>query len=180
MTSSSSSGQQTSGQLDFSLWLIRLIAYIIDGIIIFVVTTILGFILAIILAFAILTTGSFLFYGGFWVTFGLFGLLSILYFIILDVVWGATIGKRVMGLRVETVKGAKVTFGQSFIRNISKINPLFVFLDWLIAILTTGPDKRQKLTDRWAGTTVVQAGKSPINLNEPTVSSSPPPPPTSS
>ena len=40
MTNSSNSGQ-TSGQLDLSLWLIRLIAYIIDGIIIFVVTLIL-------------------------------------------------------------------------------------------------------------------------------------------
>ncbi len=176
MTTSSNSGQQTSGQLDFSLWLIRLIAYIIDGIIIFVVTTILGIILAIALAVAAATTGNLLFYGGLWVTFGLFGLLSILYFIILDVVWGATIGKRLMGLQVQTVKGARVTFGQSFIRNISKINPLLVFLDWLIAIVTTGPDKRQKLTDRWAGTTVAQTGKSPISMNEPSPTPSPPPP----
>ena len=90
MTNSSSSAQ-ASGQLDFSLWLIRLIAYIIDGIIITVVAFILGIFLP----------------GGFLVTVGLFGLLSILYFIILDVVWGATIGKRLMGLKVETAKGAK-------------------------------------------------------------------------
>ena len=177
MSNSNNSGQQTSGQLDFSLWLIRLIAYIIDGIIIFVATFVLSIILAIALAVAVLTTGNLLFYGGIWLTFGLFGLLSILYFIILDVVWGATIGKRVMGLKVQTVKGAKVSFGQSFIRNISKINPLFVFLDWLIAIVTTGPDKRQKITDRWAGTTVAQAGKAPINFNEPSASYPPPPPP---
>jgi len=158
MKTSNSSGQ-TSGQLDFSLWLIRLIAYIIDGIIIIVVTVILNL----------------LFFGGILVAFGLFGLLSILYFIILDVVWGATIGKRVMGLQVQTIKGTRVTFGQSFIRNISKINPFLVFLDWLIAIVTNGPDKRQKLTDRWAGTTVAQMGKSPIALNE---SSSTPPPPS--
>ena len=47
---------------------------------------------------------SVLFYGGLWLTFGLFGLLSILYFIILDVVWGGTIGKRLMGLQVQTGK----------------------------------------------------------------------------
>jgi len=111
MTNTTNSAQN-SGQLDLTLWLIRLIAYIIDGVIIFVVAFILSIIAAI---------------GGIWFTFGLFGLMSILYFIILDVVWGATIGKRVMGLQVQTVKGAKITFGQSFIRNISKINPLFVF-----------------------------------------------------
>jgi uncharacterized RDD family membrane protein YckC len=173
MTSSSNS-EQISGQLDFSLWLIRLIAYIIDGIIIFVVTVILG----IIAAIALVATGSLFLFGGLWITFGLFGLLSILYFIVLDVVWGATIGKRVMGLQVQTVKGARATFGQSFIRNISKINPLLIFLDWLIAIVTTGPDKRQKLTDRWAGTTVVQVGKSPIGTMAPEPSTPPPPPPT--
>lgn len=173
MTSSSN-----SGQLDFSLWLIRLIAYFIDGLIIFVVTVIIGAIIAV----AALATGNFLLYGGIWVTFGIFGLLSILYFIILDVVWGATIGKRLMGLRVQTRSGNRVTFGQSIIRNISKIFWLFLLLDWLIAILTNGPDKRQKLTDRWATTTVVQTGKAPINFSEPTSapppSPPPPPPPT--
>ena len=173
MATSSSSGQQTSGQLDFSLWLIRLIAYIIDGIIIFVVTVILG----VIAAVAFVATGG-LFALGIWLTLGLFGLLSILYFIILDVAWGATIGKRVMGLKVQTANGAKITFMQSIIRNISKIFWVFLILDWLIAIVTAGPDKRQKLTDRWAGTTVVQIGKSPISLSEPQPYSSPPPPPT--
>ncbi|HUK84863.1 MAG TPA: RDD family protein [Candidatus Acidoferrum sp.] len=180
MANSSNSGQ-TGGQLDLSLWLIRLIAYIIDSIIIFVVTIILGIILAAILAAAVLSGGSVLFYGGIWLTFGLFGLLSILYFIILDVVWGATIGKRVMGLQVQNLKGGRVTFVQSIIRNISKIFWLFLFLDWLIAIVTAGPDKRQKFTDRWAGSTVVQAVKSPIVLNEPAPSSPPPssaPPPS--
>ena len=42
---------------------------------------------------------------------------------------GATIGKRVMGLEVQTVKGGRVSFGESFIRNISKI---FVFSSFLI------------------------------------------------
>lgn len=160
-----------SGQIDLNHWLLRLIAYIIDAIIIFIVTTILGIIIAII-AVAAIATGSVLFYGGLWITFGLFGLLSILYFIILDVAWGGTIGKRIMGLQVQTVKGGKVSIGQSFIRNISKIFPLLLFLDWLIAVVTAGNDRRQKLTDRWAGTTVVQTGKSPIQF---TSSETPPP-----
>ena len=165
-----------SGQIDFMHWVVRLIAYIIDAIIIFVVTTILSIIIAVIVAISVVTTGSLLFYGGIWITFGLFGLLSILYFIILDVVWGGTIGKRVMGLEVQLEKGGRISFGKSFIRNISKIFPLFLFLDWLIAVVTAGNDKRQKLTDRWAGTTVAQI-KQVFQSAAP--SSPPPPPPTS-
>jgi uncharacterized RDD family membrane protein YckC len=180
MTNSSNSGQ-TSGQLDLSLWLIRLIAYIIDGIVIFIATIILAAIIGVLIAIAAATTGSLLFfYGGFWAILGLFGLLSILYFIVLDVVWGATIGKRVMGLQVQTLNGAKISFGQSFIRNISKIFWLFLFLDWLIAVVTAGPDKSQKLTDRWATTKVVQVGRSPIAMTEPPPSPPSPPPTTSS
>ena len=175
MANSNNSGQ-TSGQLDLSLWLIRLIAYIIDGIIILVVTVILG----IIAAIALVNTGSLFLFGGLWITFGLFGLLSILYFIVLDVAWGATIGKRIMGLQVQTLNGARITFVQSIIRNISKIFWPFLFLDWLIAIVTAGPDKRQKLTDRWATSTVVQVGRSPIGMTEPPPSSPSPPPMTSS
>jgi len=163
---------ESSGQLDFMHWLIRLIAYIIDSIIIFIVTTILGIIIAVIVALSVLTTGSLFFYGGIWLTFGLFGLLSILYFIILDVYWGATIGKRVMGLEVQLVKGGRISLDKSFIRNISKIFVLFLFLDWLIAVVTPGADRRQKYTDRMAGTTVVQVKQAFQSA------ASPPPPPS--
>jgi uncharacterized RDD family membrane protein YckC len=163
---------ESSGQLDFMHWLIRLIAYIIDSIIIFIVTTILGIIIAVIVALSVLTTGSLFFYGGIWLTFGLFGLLSILYFIILDVYWGATIGKRVMGLEVQLVKGGRISLDKSFIRNISKIFPLFLFLDWLIAVVTPGADRRQKYTDRYAGTTVVQVRQA---FQSAVPSASPPP-----
>ena len=158
----------SSGQVDFNHWLWRLVAYVIDAIIIGIVSVIIG----IILAAAIVLTGAFLFVG-YGLFFSLFGILSILYFIVLDVVMGATIGKRVMGLEVQTVKGGRVSFGESFIRNISKIFPLVLFLDWLIAAVTEGKDRRQKISDRWAGTTVVQV-KQPFQ----TVTSSPSPPPS--
>ena len=164
-----------SGQVDFTHWVIRLIAYIIDAIIIFIVTTILGIIVALIAVAAIASGSSVLFYGGIWLTFGLFGLLSILYFIVLDVIWGGTVGKRVMGLEVQLEKGGRISFGKSFIRNISKIFPLFLFLDWLIAIVTAGNDRRQKLTDRWAGTTVAQI-KQVFQSAAPSPMASPPPP----
>ena len=164
---------ESSGQLDFMHWLIRLIAYIIDSIIIFIVTSVLGVIIGLIVALSVLTTGSLFLFGGIWLTFGIFGLLSILYFIVLDVYWGATIGKRVMGLEVQLVKGGRISLDKSFIRNISKIFPLFLFLDWLIAVVTAGNDRRQKLTDRWAGTTVAQVKQ----VFQSTASPPPPPPP---
>ncbi|MGD0644802.1 MAG: RDD family protein [Candidatus Bathyarchaeia archaeon] len=159
----------STGQIDFMHWLIRLIAYVIDSIIIFIPTAIIYF---VILA-AVILSSSFVF-----VTFGVWlllplilGILELLYFVILDVAWGATIGKRILGLQVQMVNGGKVTYDKAFIRNISKIFWLFLVLDWLIGIVTTG-DKRQKFTDRYAGTVVVQ-----VKQAFQTTSASPPPPP---
>ncbi|MGA3289542.1 MAG: RDD family protein [Candidatus Bathyarchaeia archaeon] len=166
MTTSSS-----GGQIDFMHWLVRLIAYIIDAIIIGIVAEIL----AVIVGIAIILSGAFFLFVGFGLFFLAFGILSLLYFIILDVYWGATIGKRLMGLEVQLAKGGRIPLDKSFIRNISKIFVLFLFLDWLIAVVTAGDDRRQKLTDRWAGTTVVQ-----IKQIFQSASSSPPPQPPSS
>ncbi len=179
MTNSSSTTQtsNSAGQLDFTQWLIRLVAYIIDSIIIAIPAAIIYF---IILAAVILGSPFFVFYGG-WLVFPfLFGILEVLYFVILDVSWGATIGKRLMGLQVQTENGSKVTFGESFIRNISKIYWLFLVLDWLIGVVTTGPDRRQKWSDRIAKTTVVQIGRSPIGTTAPPPPSSPAPSATTS
>ena len=148
-----------TGQLDLTHWIYRLIAYIIDCIII-------GIPAAIIYWF-------FFAFGGWLVLPLLLGILQLIYFIILDTAWGGTIGKRVMGLQVQTVNGGKISFEKAFIRNISKIYGLFLFLDWLIAVVTAGADKRQKFTDRWAGTTVAQTKQAFGSVPPP-----PPPPPT--
>ena len=112
-----------SGQIDFMHWVIRLIAYIIDAVII----SIVSFIIGIILAAVIVLSGAFFLFVGYWLFLLTFGILSILYFIILDVYWGATIGKRVMGLEVQLVKGGRISIDKSFIRNISKIFWTFPF-----------------------------------------------------
>ena len=165
-------------EFDTNNWILRLVAYIIDAIIIGIAAVIVGAIIAFATALTALATGGYFFYGGIWATFGIFGLLSILYFIILDVVWGGTIGKRVMGLHVQKETGGRVTYGESFIRNISKIFWLFLLLDWLIAVVTNGPDRRQKLSDRFAHTTVVQIRQpSTANINTQPQTQTPPPPP---
>jgi uncharacterized RDD family membrane protein YckC len=132
----------TSGnaQIDFTHWIMRLVAYIIDSILLIVV-------IAIIAQFVDLGIGLLA------LTWAIF---SMLYFILIDVYWGTTVGKKVLGLQVQTEKGGRVSLQQSVICNISKIFILLPILDWLIAVVTAGSDRRQKYTDRLAGTTVIQ------------------------
>ena len=160
-----------TGQIDLTHWIYRLIAYVIDSIIV-------GIPAAIIYFFVVITafTNPFVAaWGSYFVLPFLLGILQLFYFMILDSAWGGTVGKRVMGLQVQTVNGSKVPFDKSFIRNISKIYGLFLFLDWLVAVVTAGNDKRQKYTDRIAGTTVVQTKQPFASAGAPPP---PPPPPT--
>ena len=161
-----------SGQFDLGHWVLRLIAIIIDGVILGIIAAILLFVLLIPLLFV----GAF---AGFYATAGwvlvwpfVIGLLMVLYFLVLDVAWQGTIGKRVLGLRVQTVNGGRINYSQSFIRNISKIYWLLLLLDWLIGIATPG-DRRQKYTDRIAGVVVVQVSQAFSSVSPPP---SPPPP----
>lgn len=156
-------------QFDLTQWIYRVIAYIIDSIIIGIPAAIIYFI--VILA-SVAADPFIVVYGGWLLLPFVFGIIQFLYFMILDTAWGGTIGKRLLGLQVQMVNGGKIPYDKSFIRNISKIYGLFLFLDWLIGVVTAG-DKRQKFTDRYAGTIVVQYKQSFGSVPPP-----PPPPPT--
>lgn len=159
------------GQIDWGHWIVRLVAFIIDGIILAIAAAIIGSIITIATIFG----GGFgYFFGGvgFFVFSFIWGILSFLYFMLLDTYWGATIGKRILGLQVQTTNGGRIPLDKSLIRNISKIFWLFLLLDWLVGIATPG-DKRQKYLDRIAGVIVVQT-KQPFGTTPPP----PPPPPT--
>jgi uncharacterized RDD family membrane protein YckC len=160
-------------QIDWMHWIYRLIAYIIDSIIIAIPTYIIWFIITLALVFSPLS--FFAIYGIALIFPFIFGIIEVLYFSILDVSWGATIGKRILGLQVQTTNGGKVPFGKALIRNISKIYWIFLVLDWLIGIITPG-DKRQKFTDRYAGTTVIQAKQAFGSASAPPPPPPPPPP----
>ena len=160
----------SSSEVDMSHWLFRFLALLIDGIILGVI----AWILVLVVFVPLLFSGALLWL---WVGWGTWliiplvvGILMLLYFVILEVSWGATIGKRVLGLQVQMVNGGKVTFDKAFIRNISKIFWLFLLIDWIVGIATPGPDRRQKYTDRMAGTTVVQ-------MRQAFAAAAPPPPP---
>jgi uncharacterized RDD family membrane protein YckC len=152
-------------------WLLRLLAFIIDSIII-------GIVAYIIFYFVIL---SLLWGGGLWFWWGwgfylvlsfVIGILELLYFVVMEASSGATLGKKVLGLQVQMVNGSKVTFDKAFIRNISKIFWLFLLLDWILGVATPGHDQRQKYTDRIAGTTVISVKQAFSSVSTP-----PPPPP---
>jgi uncharacterized RDD family membrane protein YckC len=95
-----------------------------------------------------------------------FFLLTFAYFVVTELVWAQTLGKRVMNLRVVTIDGGRPGAGPMLLRNVIRV------VDWLpglyivgaIAVFMTG-ERRQRLGDLAAGTHVVA------------VTDGPPPPP---
>jgi uncharacterized RDD family membrane protein YckC len=160
----------SSSQFDINHWLLRLLAFIIDSIIIGIVASIIYFFVILSLFFSSVLWGfGWEFYLG--LPF-LLGILELLYFMFMEASYGATLGKRVLGLQVQMVNGSKVTFDKAFIRNISKIFWLFLLLDWILGVAIPGHDQRQKYTDRIAGTTVISVKQAFSSVSTP-----PPPPP---
>jgi len=73
-----------------------------------------------------------------------------------EAAWGATIGKRVFGVRVVALEGAPATALQALIRNALRVIdalPL-LYAAGLVAMARTGGTRRQRLGDLAAGTTV--------------------------
>ncbi len=163
----------SSSQPDFmNIWLMRFLALFIDSIIM----GIIAYIVVWFVIFPLLFSGAWWLFGWGYSLFVPFvmGLFEILYFTVMEVSSGATLGKKIIGLHVQTTSGGRVAFDKAFIRNISKIYPLFLLLDWLIAVASPGSDPRQKYTDRIAGTTVVSVKQGFASGPVP-----PPPPPPS-
>ncbi len=164
---------QSIEQIDWMHWIYRLIALIIDSII----TGIIGGIIYTILLIPLILTGAIFgivpWWGGTLLFPFIYGIILVIYSAFLEATWGgATIGKRLLGMQVKTTSGGKLSFDKAFLRNISKVYWIFLLLDWLLGILTPG-NKRQKYTDRIAGTMVVQTGAAFGSAPPP-----PPPPPT--
>lgn len=140
-------------------WIHRLIALVVDGII---VSISIGLLLALYRVFSFpLTFSLFIPFNWFASLFSfplIAGLVFILYFSLAEATYGQTLGKRVTGLRVVTAAGARLTLEKAFIRNLSKIHWVLLLLDVVAGLCTRG-DPRQKFSDRFAGTTVVGASR---------------------
>ncbi len=126
----------------------RLIAYILDSIIVSIAVGILLFIAQ--LPFLILNPVGFV--NNFSFQFAVGG-ISVIYFIIAETVYGTTIGKSLLGLKVVTSSGEKISLEKAFIRNISKIHGVLLLLDVIGGVITS-TDLHQKYSDRIANTTV--------------------------
>ena len=73
--------------------------------------------------------------------------------------FGATIGKRLIGLKVVKLDaGAPVDWQAAIVRNVLRlVDGLFFYLVGAIVVWTSG--KKQRLGDRIAGTVVIRAPK---------------------
>lgn len=93
-------------------------------------------------------------------TFSIVSILWFLYYWMFEGLFGATLGKLVMNVRVRRADGSNIGFGKSLIRNLLRvIDAIALYLvGFLVAILSR---KRQRLGDHVADTVVVQgnAGK---------------------
>jgi len=127
-------------------WIRRLIAAIIDSILMWIATQII----ALFIALPVLLQGGPFYLGSFEL---LQGLLLFLYAAFLESTWGSTIGKQIMNLKVTTTDGRLPTVDRTLIRDISKIHPLLWLIDTLAGMATVG-DAHQKISDRFAGTTL--------------------------
>ena len=81
-----------------------------------------------------------------------------LYYIALEALSGATLGKRIVGLRVVREDGGGIGWRESVIRNLLRfVDGLFLYLVGAVLVWTSA--KRQRLGDRIAETVVVRGRK---------------------
>ena len=84
-------------------------------------------------------------------------LFWVFYSAIMEYAFGFTLGKKVMHLRVQSLKGPLYLW-KTILRNISKVQVIVLVIDALVGMATAG-DPRQKFLDRIAETTVIREGK---------------------
>ena len=130
-------------------WIKRIIAIVIDSIIVGIATTIV----MVAVFFPLFLANPIWFFN--WLSFPfVMGLIYILYFTITESNYGCTIGKGIVNLKVVAVGGGLPSLESAFIRNISKIYWILLILD-VIGGFFTATDPHQKYSDRIAHTTVV-------------------------
>jgi uncharacterized RDD family membrane protein YckC len=128
----------------------RLAAYIVDTIVLMVVFFILGFRMSGSFNFQYSGMEALPFIGG-------FALVTFLYFVVLEGTSGATIGKKLLKIRVVREDGSACGFGPSFVRNILRIVDGLPALYIIGMVLIARSDKKQRLGDRLARTVVIKA-----------------------
>lgn len=125
----------------------RAVAILVDMVLLFIV----GYVIA--LATGATTAGGFSLRGG--PAFVWFG-IALAYYVVMEALSGATLGKRAMGLKVVKEGGEPLDWQASVVRNLLRIvDGLFLYLVGAIAVWVS--KKRQRLGDMAAHTLVVKA-----------------------
>lgn len=84
-------------------------------------------------------------------------LVAIVYFIVMEALKGATVGKMAMGIRVvKAADGSAISWMESIIRNVLRIVDALPFLYILGMILIAVTQKKQRVGDLAASTIVVK------------------------
>jgi uncharacterized RDD family membrane protein YckC len=136
-----SSNKKVVHNFSFQHWITRFLAIGLDYVILFFVTGLVKDLFFTNWNFSVIDF------------FLIMGMISFLYFVITESIFGYTIGKRIFDLRVVTVNGNKPGFKKVFIRNISKIVFVFLILD-VIGSYFTAKNLHQRYVDKIAHTTV--------------------------
>ena len=145
-------------------WARRLVAFIIDAVIVTVVLAIIAIVVSIpfIIGFSFPSTavGAFpAWWKAWWNAWwglslgGLIPLVVFLYFFLAEGLYGRTLGKEIMGLQVRRVDGKPMDLRSSLVRNVSKIYWVLLLIDGAVGLGTHG-DMSQKWSDRYIGTKV--------------------------
>lgn len=137
--------EQSPGELGTQqdVILARVGAFIVDH----VVSVILGIALGVAAAVTFQSLGM-TYVGAF---LGLFG-----YFIVLEGLFGQTLGKRLFGIVVVSSDGSPITFGQSLVRNLLRIVDGILNYAVALVVMLTNQD-RKRVGDFAANTVVVRA-----------------------
>jgi uncharacterized RDD family membrane protein YckC len=128
----------------------RLLAKLVDVFLIIVFFMVLGFAAAAVMA---LDVREELVWMAMVLCFVVAGILAALYTIVLEWRYGYTAGKYLFGLLVVRESGARITFGQSLVRQL----PVFLQVGWVDAMFVLFTDRRQRAFELLSKTRVVAA-----------------------
>lgn len=132
----------------------RLVAAIIDSVILWLVSLVLGFVIGIVMG----KNGASL---NFILSIG----VTIAYWVFYQASQGQTLGKKAMGIKVVDLAGNKPTIMTFFLREIigKLISTIILFIGYLMILWDT---KKQGLHDKIAGTVVIRVANMPAQNPE--------------
>lgn len=143
-----------------TLWVTRVIAYVIDSFIVGALWALISLLAYLPLWFGSVFSGD-LGWTGVWRLPFILGAGQVIYFTLMEYMYGASLGKQLLGLRVEALNGGRPSLVASFMRNVSKIHGLILFIDVAMGLALTD-DPRDKFTDGVSGAYVVRGGAGPL------------------